>query len=103
MVDTNLGPDSLVSPKALDLNHCRQLTICLEVQICIEMSCACFMPRHYPYSRYLCCAFDIAAVGKTFNVYSHDAAVWSENRTHHLPDDEWMHYVLRYSQYMQLK
>ncbi len=51
------------------------------------LSCAYLGPRHWPYSYYLCCASDIAAVGTTVNFFSYDA-VWAENRTHHLPDIE---------------
>ena len=35
-------------------------------------------------------------LGTTFNAFSYEAAL-SEIQTHHLPDDEWMRYVLRYS------
>ena len=38
------------------------------------MSCACFGPRHSPYSNYICRAIDIAAVGTIlFNVFRYDA------------------------------
>ncbi len=39
---------------------------------------------------------DIAAVGTTLNVSIHVAGM-AEIRNHHLPDDEQMRYVLRYS------
>ena len=57
------------------------------------LSCACLGPRHSPYSYYLCCASDIAAVGTTFNVFSYDA-VLPEHRTHHLPNAKQIRYVL---------
>ncbi len=41
-------------------------------QLCMVTSCACFWPRHSPYSNYLCRASDIAAVGTIFNVFSYD-------------------------------
>ena len=44
------------------------------------LSYNCFMPRHSPYSYYRCHTFDIAAVGKIFNVFSYDA-FWADNRT----------------------
>ena len=37
------------------------------------VSCACFGPRHVPYSNYLCHAPDKAAVGTIVNVFSYDA------------------------------
>ena len=37
------------------------------------MSCACFGPRHFPYSNYLCRASDIASLGTIYNVFSFDA------------------------------
>ena len=35
----------------------------------------------------------IAAVNTTFNIFSYDA-VWTEHRTHHLPDAGQMRYML---------
>ena len=51
------------------------------------MSHACYGQLNWPYSSYSCCASDIAAVGTTFNVFSHDAA-WAYTRTYNLPNDE---------------
>ena len=48
------------------------------------ISHACYGQLNWPYS---CCASDIAAVGTTFNVFSH-YAVWAYIRTYHLPNDE---------------
>ncbi len=35
----------------------------------------------------IACGSDITAVGPTMNIFNYNA-VWSENRTHHLPDAE---------------
>ena len=43
-------------------------------------SCACFGPRHSPYSNYLCCAFDIVAVGTIFNIFSYNAVLDRERQ-----------------------
>ena len=40
---------------------------------CMVMSCAFFWPRHSPYSNYLCCSYDKAAIGTIFNIFHYDA------------------------------
>ena len=37
----------------------------------------------------------IVEVGRAFNVFSYEA-VWTEHRTHYLPEAERIHYVLSY-------
>ena len=87
-VDNNLGPDRLAGTKALDPNYCRQPTLWLD-DLCLEVQTVhgttCLGPRHSPYSYYQYRAYDIAAVGTTFNDFSYDV-VWAEYWTHYLPD-----------------
>ncbi len=74
-VDNNLGPDNLAGPKALDPNHCSQLTLCLHdlevLTVHSTESCGQGIPS---YAYYKCCASNIAAVATTFNVFGYDVA-----------------------------
>ena len=59
-------------------------------------SCTCFVPRHSPYSNYLCRAPDIEAIKTIFNVFSYDALLSRDFEPVAFPDDERMRYVLGY-------
>ena len=47
------------------------------------MSCACFGPKHSPYSNYQCPAPDIATVGTNVNVFSYDAMLSRDSNLSH--------------------
>ena len=51
----------------------------------------------------LACRSDITALGPTMNIFNYNA-VWSENRTHNISNDERTHYLLRnsYRKYFNL-
>ncbi len=81
--------------KALKPNYCRQPILCLKV-LAVKGNESCLFldqgnPLHPLYSNQ-----QAAAEGTAFNVFSYDA-VWAENRTHHLSDDDnQMLYMLRH-------
>ena len=54
-------------------------TFVCKSSLCMVRCYACFCPRYSHYSYYQCRAFDISAVGTTFNVFNYDA-VWAEHR-----------------------
>ncbi len=96
-------PDCLAVPKALvpkisdkQLFDCT--TFVWKSWLYMIMSCTYFWAKALPILILLMSPIwqSSSSIGTTFNVFSYDA-VWTENRTHHLLDDERMRYGLRQS------